>query len=87
MERRPDFIPWIWDPTERNQSLGARPDKVLRYLLLYSPVGMAVLVVVAWTLGDRTTRYLAVVGAVIVVSNAVVYGPRAWRATRDRSTR
>jgi hypothetical protein len=79
---RPDFIPWIWDPTERNRALWSRPDKVLRYLIVYAPASMAVLTLLAWTLGGRTTQYLALVGVAVVVLNAAVYGPRAWRADR-----
>jgi hypothetical protein len=43
---------------------------------------MGILAAFVWSEPEK--RYFALVGAAVTVLQAVVYGPRAWRANRQR---
>lgn len=80
---RPDFIPWMWSRGRRNRLLWSRPDKVLRWFI-YAVPGAALFALLGWLDEDPGFGYFMLAGASVIWLQALVYAPRAWRASRRR---
>ena len=84
-EERPDYIPAVWRGGRLNRWLGQSPRRVFFWFLTAPPIA-AVLAAYLFFVA-KTGAIFALAGTVVLLWQAVVYAPRAWRAWRRESER
>lgn len=83
---RPDYVPANWRDGKANRWVTAKPSRVLAQLAFFLVLFVGIL---AWMIADPRgwTHHPAAfvfvpVAALVIVYQALKYGPRAWRAMR-----
>jgi hypothetical protein len=82
MAERPDYVPRLWTQGPVNRRFQSSPRRVLVWLVVVAVFGI-VLTTALFAAGPQGRfPYVMGVATVIGVLNALIYGPRAYRAMR-----
>jgi hypothetical protein len=82
MDERPDYVPRLWVLWGLNRWMASEPRRVLIWFIV-APV-LGVLLSISLMLAGAAGWWLALVGSAALLAQALVYLPRAYRATRVR---
>jgi O-antigen/teichoic acid export membrane protein len=80
MSQRPDYVPLMWTQGSLNRRFQGSPRRVLVWLVASAILSVVLTSTLFATGAAAAFSYVMTVATVIGVINALIYGPRAYRA-------
>lgn len=85
-DKTPDYMPAMWRRGRFNTWFAGSPRRVFIWFLAMPPLAV-LFTIYSWLGHSSALKFALTVSTAVICWQAIVYGPRAWRAWRRGGTR